>query len=731
MKDIGSEDSGVIFYQFLEILRHNVVSDKANAFNKIFNLFLCKVYDEDRNEEEQLEFQWKYNDTNESLLGRLNTLFKLGMKKFLNKNITDYSEEDIEKKVSSKEVQNILKELRLYKNQEFAFLEVFDRDSFNENAEIVREIVELLQPYRIRYSDKQQFLGNFFERLLNTGFKQESGQYFTPIPLTRFILNSLPIEDIMREKIQNQDEDFLPYLIDYACGSGHFLTEAMDIIQEKLNNLVSEGLRPTQKKNLDKYKDFKYDWAEKYIYGIEKDYRLVKTAKLSCFLNGDGLANIIHASGLAPFGSKNYQGKLGESEQFDILVANPPYSVKGFLKTVKEGRDSFELLKKGKITDKSSAIELLFVERMCQLIKPKGYAGIILPSSFLTNNDEATQFSRNLLLSYFEIQAISLFGSNAFMATGTNTIILFLKKYSKRVLLSSAKKEDYQSLFSKQEILITISGEKEKEKDFLGYEFSNAKDAKEPIKIGDSLMTNLKDQKDPTKASYYIYQWILTHEKKSIPEELKESLYYKKLDTCFNFDQETFSNSLNIKKKISLQSKWNLVALESICKIGKGKTITKEKSIEGTIPVIAGGQEYAYLHNKFNINEPVITVSASGAYSGFVSFHDYPIWASDCITILNVREDFSKIEYIFYSLKHLQKVIYSLQKGNAQPHVYPDDLKKFLLPLPPLEEQEKIVLLMREQEKIIQESSSQKLIQQAQEKQKQIMSEVFQIVKED
>ena len=32
-------------------------------------------------------------------------------------------------------------------------------------------------------------------------------------------------------------------------------------------------------------------WAREYIYGIEKDYRLAKTTKISTFLNGDGDAN--------------------------------------------------------------------------------------------------------------------------------------------------------------------------------------------------------------------------------------------------------------------------------------------------------------------------------------------------------------------------------------------------------------------------------------------------------
>lgn len=68
----------------------------------------------------------------------------------------------------------------------------------------------------------------------------------------------------------------------------------------------------------------------------EKDYRLVKTAKVSCFLNGDGEANIIHANGLASFSS--YRDRLyseyNDNEVFDVLLANPPYSVKQFVNTI-------------------------------------------------------------------------------------------------------------------------------------------------------------------------------------------------------------------------------------------------------------------------------------------------------------------------------------------------------------------------------------------------------------
>lgn len=97
------------------------------------------------------------------------------------------------------EFEELYKTLRLYKNNEFAFKEVYDKKSFRDNAKVVREVVELLQDKQLRYSHKQQFLGDFFEKLLNDSIKQEAGQFFTPVPLTQFIIKSLPIEEMIKQ----------------------------------------------------------------------------------------------------------------------------------------------------------------------------------------------------------------------------------------------------------------------------------------------------------------------------------------------------------------------------------------------------------------------------------------------------------------------------------------------------------------------------------------------------
>ncbi|MDF7805902.1 restriction endonuclease subunit S [Pontiellaceae bacterium B12219] len=121
--------------------------------------------------------------------------------------------------------------------------------------------------------------------------------------------------------------------------------------------------------------------------------------------------------------------------------------------------------------------------------------------------------------------------------------------------------------------------------------------------------------------------------------------------------------------------------------IEKGSPLIKAKIAKGKIPVVAGGQTYAYFHNTPTHTEECITISASGAYAGFVWFHDYPLWASDC-NVVSVGDGNTKFYY--YLLKSLQHRIYALQSGGAQPHVYSKDLKNLKVALPPLDEQKAI-----------------------------------------
>ena len=688
--------------------------------------------------------------------------------------------------------------MKYYNNNPFAFLDVHNESLFYQNAVILKEIVNMIQDIKIKTNSQNQFLGDLFEGFLDQGIKQSEGQFFTPMPIVKFLISSLPLEKLISESSE------IPKVIDYACGAGHFLTEYA--------NQIKPFVEKYNKAELSKYYS--------QIHGIEKEYRLSKVSQVSAFMYGQDDIKILYKDALI----KSPEIKEGT---YSVLVANPPYSVKGFLQTLDDSdRENYELFTDNLNIDSNNSIETFFVERAKQLLKPNGIAAIILPSSVL-EKDNIYNKCREIILKYFDIVAIFESGSGTFGKTGTHTATLFLRKrienpsisehYANRVDtwfsgnfeddkfyedFSLVEKycsyceynlEDYKTIFTSHlsEKLLNIelfaeyknayendmNGKKyqkkisditnkeikgkytqetqikeleatkkaydeyvttsiqniEKEKlyyfmlansnnkvlvietpagttevqKFLGYKWS-AKKGDEGIKylnvavekskddeIKDDTMQQVKgiegirtklfnpqDLNDETKINMLVRKNFLG-ELTSVPEGLKDEAKLLNLTDMIDFRGIEFDKKINtgVKKSLKINSKYPLAKLGDIATLQKGKTITSAQIKSGTIKVVAGGVDYAYFHNEANRPANIITVSASGANAGFVNYWTEPIFASDCTTILAKEE--LDTRYIFNCLKVHQDLVFYLQKGAAQPHVYADDLKLLKIPLPP------------------------------------------------
>ena len=133
--------------------------------------------------------------------------------------------------------------------------------------------------------------------------------------------------------------------------------------------------------------------------------------------------------------------------------------------------------------------------------------------------------------------------------------------------------------------------------------------------------------------------------------------------------------------------------LGDVAELKRGQTITAKTKTDGNIPVISGGQQPAYYNAEFNREGETITVAGSGAYAGHLLFWNEPIYVSDAfsvkpdIKILNTK-------YVFHFLLNNQNWIYNLKKGSGVPHVYPKDLAKLQIPIPPLDVQQEIVRIL-------------------------------------
>ncbi|MBF6977143.1 restriction endonuclease subunit S [Streptococcus macedonicus] len=154
--------------------------------------------------------------------------------------------------------------------------------------------------------------------------------------------------------------------------------------------------------------------------------------------------------------------------------------------------------------------------------------------------------------------------------------------------------------------------------------------------------------------------------------------------------------------------------LGEVCEFKRGQSLTSKKAVAGDVPVISGGQKPAFMHNTPNREGETIVVAGSGAYAGFVSYWDKPIFVSDAfsVDIKNLHE--VSVRYVFHFLLNNQQKIYATKSGAGIPHVYGKNIAKFLIPIPPLEIQEEIVKILDKFTEYVTELTSELTLRQKQ-----------------
>ena len=342
-------------------------------------------------------------------------------------------------------------------------------------------------------------------------------------------------------------------------------------------------------------------------------------------------------------------------EHFDVILANPPFMTpKGGIRPHK------------KFSVQANKAEVLFTDYIAEHIHPlHGRAGIIVPNGIVATSNNAYKELRRLLVQDSLIAVISLPAGVFNPYSGVKTSILILDK-------ALAKKTD-KILFCK------VNND--------GFDLGAQR---RPIEKNDlnTILHTIKSYKNSLQSDSNFGQ---------IDEH---SILVSKEDILSNRDI-----SLGVEKffntSISYQSVFDMVNINTLCDFRRGQTITKKQTVDGNIPVIAGGQKPAYYHNVSNREGETITVSSSGAYSGFVNYFDYPIFASDCFTISPKDNNQLSTKFLYLLLKFRQNDIYGFQEGGGQPHVYPKHFEDFEIPLPPLEIQNQIIAEIDKYQNII------------------------------
>lgn len=292
--------------------------------------------------------------------------------------------------------------------------------------------------------------------------KQDLGIFYTPSEVVNFVFDILNIWKAREDKEKNRWQSRVPRphypsVIDPAVGEGIFLRGALE----------SGFTKP--------------DW----IFGADIDRSVIQRWKEINLLEKFGgkepdlEAHFFHQNGLLNIKwdqhKEKYEGRLRpdnvENQQFDAAVGNPPYGGIGVdfggkldpeNMNLLEALEKFEIFSHKKTSNVKQAetngqnslftsnqtaaingrvgrneliglahtmpIEILFVERFIQLVKPGGWIAIITPDGILSNSN--AHYVRDFIATKTKVEAIVSLPRETFKQAGTSakTSILFLRK---------------------------------------------------------------------------------------------------------------------------------------------------------------------------------------------------------------------------------------------------------------------------------------------------------------
>ena len=294
----------------------------------------------------------------------------------------------------------------------------------------IKEVVRYLEHLNL-FGIDEELNGRMFEQFLSATIRgKDLGQFFTPRTVVKFMTKMADIQ-VKDNNIDN--------VLDAFCGSGGFLVEAM----AQTFNIVNKKGSKTDIE-IQKIKD---DIVGNHLWGIDADkgelLPISKVARMNMYLHGDGSNRIYWLPDSLDKEiiiettdeemkreAEELKGLLEEGMKFDVILTNPPFSMKYEKKDKAEKRilEQYEISKnKGKLMTSLNS-NVLSIERYTDLLKPHGKYLTIIDESVL-NTQTASKF-RNFIKKHFIIRAVISLPRNTFVNQDTNvkTSILYLIK---------------------------------------------------------------------------------------------------------------------------------------------------------------------------------------------------------------------------------------------------------------------------------------------------------------
>lgn len=232
--------------------------------------------------------------------------------------------------------------------------EIFEgTNNYIKSGTIMRQVLNELNQIDFNSSEDRHVFGDIYETILrdlqNAG---NYGEFYTPRALTEFITEI--VNPRLGEKV-----------LDPACGTGGFLTSAIENIR---------------KQDVKGVEDLKV--LEKTIHGMEFKPLPFMLCVTNLILHDIEVPNVDYTDSL----NREYTS-IGQKDRVDIILANPPFGA-----SVTDGVES-NFPQNFRTTESAD----LFLMLMVRYLNDGGRAGIVLPDGSLTGDGVKQRVRQHLL----------------------------------------------------------------------------------------------------------------------------------------------------------------------------------------------------------------------------------------------------------------------------------------------------------------------------------------------
>uniref|UniRef100_UPI0035709FD5 restriction endonuclease subunit S n=1 Tax=Helicobacter cinaedi TaxID=213 RepID=UPI0035709FD5 len=256
--------------------------------------------------------------------------------------------------------------------------------------------------------------------------------------------------------------------------------------------------------------------------------------------------------------------------------------------------------------------------------------------------------------------------------------------------------------FNQAPIIIKAPNDNKEQKRFLGYEWSNRKGDEGLKELNSPYLSPLFERDNPhnpNKLAHLIRQAFLEISS-PIPQDLSPYAFKTKLIAMLDFSKVDFNkaislNPTNSQGEFNAQNpfencKYELVKLESVCKMYQPQTITAKEILEQGQYKVYGANGVIGFYDKYNHKDAEVAMTCRGATCGTINFTEPESWITgNAMIITPLEKNLILKKFLIYilPLSNIKSVI----TGAAQPQITRTNLSQLKIPLPPLEIQTQIV----------------------------------------